>query len=167
MISSDRSTGWQFVRAWNTNDEALVEQVKSMWRRELAFSEDQIVQRSSEIIVVVLRDGEVVGVSTAVVKPFKLLNNHEFFFYRFFVRADCRAAGLDAKLTVESVRYLEEIARQRSPQPIGVIAILENKEIAETPAARRAVWRAVPFTFIGMVSPGYPVRVYYFRDAMI
>lgn len=159
---------WQFRESWGVNDPGLVGQVKEMWKNYLAFPDEVILERSKELVLVVTKNNEVVGVSTAQLKPFKLLNNHRFFFYRFFIRPDHRVAGLDAKLTLESARYLERLSQQMEvDKPIGIISILENPEIAKTPAARRAVWRVVPFTFIGMVSPGFPVRVYYFKNAMI
>jgi hypothetical protein len=167
--SQDNNTiEWKFVNAWQTTNTDLVDQVKTMWKNHLEFPGEVILERCRELVVVVLRNGEVAGVSTATVKPFKLLNNNLFFFYRFFIRPDCRVAGLDAKLTLESARYLEEVAGTvPGEKPIGIISILENEQIAKTIAARRAVWRVVPFTFIGMVSPGHPVRVYYFNNALI
>lgn len=130
--------------------------------------EDEIQKRLSQLILVVKHRGEIVGLSTAYIQSVKLLNNHEFAFYRSFVSPAFRIAGLDTQIMHLSVHTLEEAFPQTDDQKVkGVINILENDSLKRSPTVKKAIWVTVPFVFIGNTSAGHPIRVYYFKNAKV
>lgn len=161
-------TDWEFLRIWQRDVSLVREEVENLWRTYAKLPEEEIQKRIHELILVVKFQGKIVGVSTAYIQPVKLLNNHDFAFYRNFVVSQFRIAGLDFAITKESVATLEEAYPQTENQRVkGVITILENNDLKTSPTMKKAVWVNVPFVFIGNTSAGHPIRVYYFKNARI
>lgn len=159
---------WEFLRVWKKDVSDLKEGVIQLWRNHAKLPEDEIEKRLSQLILVVKYRGEIVGLSTAYLQPVKLLNNHEFAFYRNFVNPAFRIAGLDFKITRVSVDTLEEAYPQTDEQRVkGVITVLENDYLKKSPTMKKAIWVNVPFVFIGNTSAGHPIRVYYFKNAKV
>jgi hypothetical protein len=159
---------WEFLRVWQKDVSEYHAGVSELWRLHARLSEDEIQSRLKQLILIVKFKGEIVGVSTAYLQRVKLLNNHEFAFYRNFVNPQFRIAGLDFKITKLSVEELEETYPQTEAQPVkGVITVLENDYLKKSPTMKKAIWVNVPFIFIGNTSAGHPIRVCYFKNAKV
>lgn len=138
-----------------------------MWLRSMPkIPEDRINERLKQLVLVVRNNEEVVGVSTAQ-KIFVPNLRHHLYNFRCFIDPDYRVPGLTSTLLVKTRDFLEQIYNKDEPseQAIGIIAMAEDERIKKY--RNEAVWPASGMVYIGDTPKGYPIRVYYFRKAVL
>lgn len=139
------------------------------WKKHKVILKDEVLhQRATELVMVAYDDmNKVIATSTGVKTKVKLLNNNWLYQYRCFIDPNFRVIGFDYHLTQQSLDALEVAGRKDSDKPIGVLTVIENPQLYNNKVNNAAVWRAYKMYFIGFNSKGQPIRVYYFKDAMI
>ena len=139
------------------------------WKQHKVILKDEVLQqRATELVMVAYDDNDkVIATSTGPKTKVKLLNNNWLYQYRCFIDPNFRIIGFDYHLTQQSLQALEEAAQKDKDKPIGVFTVIENPHLYNNKVNNAAVWRAYKMYFIGFNSKGQPIRVYYFKDAMI
>lgn len=139
------------------------------WKKHKAIVNEAVLnQRASELLMVAYDDDmNVIATSTGVKSRVKLLNNNWLYQYRCFIDPDFRVIGFDYHITQSSLNALEVAAGKDEDKPIGVFLVLENPNLYNNKVNNAAVWRAYKMYFIGFNTKGQPIRVYYFKDALI
>lgn len=138
------------------------------WKKHKVILKEEVLrQRASELVMLAFDGENVIATSTGVKTKVKLFNNNYLYQYRCFVDPNCRALGFDVHLTVKSLQALEETAQTDPDRPVGVFIMVENPKLHEDKIHRAAVWRAYKMYFVGYNTKGQPIRVYYFKGAMI
>ena len=87
--------------------------------------------------------------------------------YRCFIDPNFRVIGFDYHLTQQSLDALEAAGQKDVDNPIGVFTVIENAGLYNNKVNNAAVWRAYKMYFIGFNTKGQPIRVYYFKGALI
>ncbi len=159
----------QWVCAFQKNDSLLRSDAINYWKKHKVILRDEVLKKRSEELLMMAYDshGQVIATSTGLKTKVKLLNENWFYQYRCFIDPKNRSLGFDCHLTLESLRVLEEASAKDQDKPIGVIVIVENKNLYDNKLHNAAVWRAYKMYFIGYNSKGQPIRVYYFKGAKI
>ncbi len=143
-------------------------QAIAFWKSKKAILKEAVLKQRASELVMVAYDGEtLIATSTAAKSKVKLLNNNWLYQYRCFIDPDFRVIGFDYHLTQQSLNTLEAVAQQDADHPIGVITIIENPRLYNNKVNDAAVWRSYKMYFIGYNTKGQPIRVYYFKGAMI
>jgi hypothetical protein len=139
------------------------------WKKhKVILKEEVLQQRASELVMVAYDDNnKVIATSTGAKTKVKLLNNNWLYQYRCFIDPNFRVIGFDYHLTQQSLDALEAAGQKDAENPIGVFTVIENAGLYNNKVNNAAVWRAYKMYFIGFNSKGQPIRVYYFKDAMI
>jgi len=161
------------IRLVNVLEGASREEVEQAameyWKKHKVILKDEVLQqRATELVMVAYDDkNKVIATSTGVKTKVKLLNNNWLYQYRCFIDPNFRVIGFDYHLTQQSLNALEVAGQKDSDKPIGVLTVIENPHLYNNKVNNAAVWRAYKMYFIGFNSKGQPIRVYYFKDAMI
>lgn len=158
-----------FENLWQKSDSPIHSKVKQLWKKHLhSFTEQQMASRLHQVVFALITgDGEVVGVSTAYKAYIQHLKNYLYNF-RCFIDPAYRVPGLTSTLLVKTRDWLEEIHStdgNEAERCIGIITLVENDRIMKH--RTEAIWPASKMVYIGNSPKGYPIRVYYFKKAMI
>ncbi|MFZ1808684.1 MAG: hypothetical protein WAU36_15745 [Cyclobacteriaceae bacterium] len=149
--------------------EKVEEEAIGFWKKHKVILKEEVLrQRASELVMVAYDDhNSVIATSTGPKTKVKLLNNNWLYQYRCFIDPNFRVIGFDVHLTLKSLQSLEEAATSDRDHPIGVFVVVENPSLHNDKVHSAAVWRAYQMYFIGYNTKGQPIRVFYFKGAMI
>lgn len=153
-------------RGWTDLTESDAAAIVDFWRREGALPPGQDPRQRVGQVVMFARDGagEIAGVGTAEPRwPERL--GQPVYYYRSYIAPAWRHTQLVYRLLRNSVRLLEDDAREHDWPCIGVLLELENRRFGE--AGRMPVWPKVDFVFVGHSPRGLECRVHWFRDARL
>lgn len=157
-----------FERLWQAEESTYHLSLKKLWRKHFPkLSADDLDKRARQAVwVIVTPEGTVVGVSTCYKAYIDQLKN-DLYVFRCFIDPAFRIPGLPSTLLVRTRDLLEEdfISGKDTSGCIGLITLVENEQIMKT--RNEAVWPASKMIFMGNSPKGYPLRVYYFRKALI
>ena len=159
-----------FENIYRNVSDKVSEEIKALWQTEGALKDEKEMQDRVRQLVFAVRHaetGSLVGVSSAVKKEVKALNDNYLYEFRCFISKAHRMAGLDVKLSKMTFDFLESVSHQDTDKPIGVFAILENEVLKKEDVWRRAVWPEIEMHLVGYTNTGNPIRVYYFKGARI
>ena len=141
--------------------------VLALWARERAVVGEEAQRRVHEALVAatIVDTGELVGVSTAVLRPVPQLNM-DMWFLRAFVAEDRRTRNVAAHLLDRARSLLEErFVSGTDVRGAGVLIDVQNEGVRR--AQPDAIWPSTLFIFIGETPQGGHVRVRYFPGAMV
>ncbi|MEK6781266.1 MAG: hypothetical protein AABY93_06150 [Bacteroidota bacterium] len=157
----------QFHKVWSKNDSFIKKQAMEFWKKQNVLINEEVLEQRSRELIMVATDGNqnIIATSTAVKRKLQTLNNNWFYEYRCFIAQSNRVLGFDTHLTLESLQALEEDSTSDPDKPIGVYVVAENENLHKK--VTEAVWRPYKMYFIGFTVKGLPIRVYYFKGAMI
>lgn len=166
MKSAQDKQNLVFENVWRADVSEVSGQVLDIWKQYGGPVADLAGERLSQLVFLIRNDaGQVVGMSTAFKAYVKQLRNH-FFAVRLMLIPDYRIPGLTSKLLVTTRDFLESAcASESSPQPIGLITLVENNRLKEK--RNEAIWPASGMVYIGNSRDGHHIRVYYFKGARI
>jgi hypothetical protein len=158
-----------FENLWHKKDSPLHSGVKLLWKKNFpSLTEAQMTNRLQQVVFVLRTlDGEVVGISTSYNTYIEQLKNRLYAF-RCFIDLAYRIPGLTSTLLVKTRDWLEEIHMtdgKEEERCIGIITLVENDRIMKF--RNEAIWPASKMVYIGNSPKGFPIRVYYFKKAMI
>lgn len=157
-----------FEKLWGTTDTTYHQSLKELWRKNFpSISDEELTTRVAQAVWVITSvEGNVVGVSTAQKVFVEQLKNNLYSF-RCFIDPKFRVPGLVSSLLVKTRDLLEEnfLAGKEEASCIGMITLIENERIRKF--RNEAVWPASKMVYMGNSPKGYPIRVYYFKKAMI
>ncbi|MEQ8302729.1 MAG: hypothetical protein RIB47_05005 [Cyclobacteriaceae bacterium] len=141
----------------------------AFWKKHKVLIKEEVLQkRASELLLLAYDDKQnVIAASTFEKVKLKLLDNNFLYQYRCFIDPNFRVIGFDYHLTQKSLDTLEAMAQKEEVKPIGVVTVIENPNLYNNKVNNAAVWRAYKMYFIGFNTKGQPIRVYYFKDAVI
>lgn len=158
-----------FENLWQQKNTAYHAGVAELWKKHIpSFTDDTIEARLLQVAFAIrTSEGRIVGVSTAFRAYVEQLKHH-LYAYRCFIDPAYRVPGLDTALTVKTRDLLEEIhLTDGAPEVrcVGMITLVENEHLIKH--RNEAVWPASQMVYIGNSPKGYPIRVYYFKGAVI
>jgi len=153
-----------FTNIWQ--QEGYYDQVIHFWNQLCVLPENVKPEDRAKELVNMARDGDrVIGVTTAARVRVNQLNDNFLFSFRILVHPDYRRPGLSSKLTVLTRDFLEQLFEKKKTDCIGMMVITDKTEFVTI--RNEAVWRASKLTYIGTLTNGQHMRVYYFKGARI
>jgi hypothetical protein len=158
-----------FENLWQKSDGVYSSRIKQLWKTNMpSFSEEQMNTRLQQAVFALRTPaGQVVGVATAYKAYIEQLRNRLYAF-RCFIDPSFRFPGLTEALLVKTRDFLEEIHTTDGDEKercIGMITLVENERIVK--ARNEAIWPGSKMVFIGNSPKGFPMRAYYFKNALI
>ncbi len=158
-----------FENLWKKNDTSIHTKSRQLWKKHFPNMPDKMLdERVHQVVFAVTTlEGNFVGISTAYKAYIDQLKNNMYAF-RCFIDPDHRVPGLTTKLLVKTRDWLEEIYQQDGDEKehcIGVITMVENERLIKV--RTEAIWRGSGMVYIGNTKAGKPIRVYYFKKALI
>jgi GNAT superfamily N-acetyltransferase len=119
----------------------LRSQIVAFWREQNALSDaHEAWRRTFEVAgIAVDQDGQIAGVSSVYSAPCAQLAA-PYWFYRTFIRSDCRSNGLAQQLFQFSFAQLERSYAGEAGAPVGVVIVFENPKY-ESPAGQQILAR--------------------------
>jgi hypothetical protein len=164
MVISTKSSNFEFVPVMHSENGALAEEVKALWRKHSIISEPEMGERVAELAVIARHaDGRLAGLTTVKKTQVHLLNDNYFYELRCFVDPSFRQPALDTQLVVRTKQFLEDLKSEGKPA-IGLIMVVENPVLKRW---TKAVWAGADFYFAGFTTKGHHLRVSYFKSAVI
>jgi len=158
-----------FENLWKKNDAEIHVKTRQLWKKNFPAMPDQTIEERIHQVVfaIATRDGNFIGVSTAYKVYLEHLKHH-YYAFRCFIDPKYRIPGLTTTLLVKTRDWLEEIYQQDGDEKercIGVITMVENERLMKV--RTEAIWRGSGMVYIGNSQSGKPIRVYYFKRAVI
>jgi GNAT superfamily N-acetyltransferase len=137
---------------WGEIDEPTRQALVAFWLVNGAITDPaEALRRTSEVVCLGYdASGQIVAASSVYLG---LVNGKDrYWFYRMFVRPDCRRHGLATRMLRTTLQTLEKAAGDYNPPPRGVAVVTENSRL-ELPAVRR-VLTALGLQRIGVTQAG-------------
>ena len=138
--------------------------VLAFWSRHGALEGDAARQRLPEVLAVLDRDGEVVGVSSVFDAAVPLIGNRRFWMYRRFL-AEGLPGEAEAELLLAAYEALDAEFGGGEGEPIGLCLLLDDPEVMRRHP--EAVWPDTGFVYAGYQPDGRQVRLRYFDGARV
>jgi hypothetical protein len=132
---------YQIVWVWNQITPALRNELIAFWRDNGALPDPlEAWRRTFEVACVVLNaEGRVVGVSSVYcARP--SAGAALYWFYRTFIREDCRHVGLAPRVFAHTREQLARAYVGEAHAPVGMMIVTENPKL-ETAAGIRVLQR--------------------------
>lgn len=119
--------GYRLTPVYQQIDPPLAQQIMDLWKRNKVIADPNEIQRRVADVVYTAQapTGELVGVSTVYIGA--LTKNNVYFFYRMFIQADHRRAGMMRRLTEATRYYLQKTPLKN--KPLGMIIVTENTKL--------------------------------------
>jgi hypothetical protein len=166
-LSQEAAVDHSIVSAWQQLTPALEEELVDFWLEQQVFAGDVPARARAREVVCIGRaaDGRIAGVCSASPRIVARLRER-LYYYRSFVRPADRRGGLAINLLLSAKQVLEaHEASLASPQCVGVILEIENRELADY--HNQAYWHLTGFSFIGYSPRGLDLRTWYFEGARL
>ena len=160
------SPKFHFHSAWGSLSREEADSVVAFWLNENALSSEEVArQRVCQVVMYATDEGgDLVAVSTAQpVNPPRL--GQPVYYYRSFVAPAWRSSLVVWRLLKQSVRLLEDDAREHDWPCIGVLLELENERFAQK--GRMPIWPGIDFVYVGKSLRGVECRVRWFKSARL
>lgn len=150
---------------WQQTSSELTAEIKQYWLDEGLVSSDVADQRADQVVVVARNSAaEIVGLSS-VEKFFYPSYQNNFYLYRTSVSRRAGGQWLSRSLFNESFSALNQSYQPAAGEPLGIMAMIENKYLDKKLA--EAVRPLSGLIFVGYNSKGQQIRLRYFDGAVI
>lgn len=148
--------------AWRRNDKAIEAEAVAFWKRLDILPEDVAPeQRAKELVAVARRDGQLIGVSTAILEVYHPLRAR-MAVIRAAIDPGHRRSHAGIALGVGTREALESWAREHPQERVGgILAVIDNLGLG-TPLLE-PYWPNTRLNLIGFMPDGRQVRAYWFR----
>jgi hypothetical protein len=122
--------GYSVHVVWNSLGPKRRDELVRFWLDHRAIPSVEEAQRRTQEVVCLALDPQdrIAGVSTVYVGPFGP-GKKPYWFYRTFVRPDCRVPGLAIRLLRTTLRCLARLATEQAGLPKGMVIITENRRL--------------------------------------
>ena len=147
--------------AWRRDDAGLEAEAVAFWNR-LGILPKGVApeQRAKELVAVVRRGGELIGLSTATLDHYTPLGAR-MAFLRAAVDPGHRRTHAAIALAVGSREIIERWAAEHPAERVGgMLGIVENRDLG--PPLLEPYWPTTRLTLIGFTPDGRQVRAYWF-----
>lgn len=131
--------GMSIRTVWGALDEASRSDLVKFWLQQGAITDPAEAARRTGEVVCLVRDaaGQVAGVSSAYLGPLGDQGG-TYWFYRTFVRPDCRRFGLAQRVFRATVQCLSRVAADFTPCPLGMAVLTDNLKL-DQPSLRKTM----------------------------
>lgn len=156
----------EFRAGWRRNDAEMETDAKAFWQNRKRVLPRNIDpdKRAHELCAIAYRDGEAVGVSTAVIQYIEQFRSN-MAVYRCAVATEFGHQPLSWRITNYSRVVLERWSLENPAEKVmGLMAIMQSKTLV---TRYPDVFGVVDMTFTGFAPSGFPVRVAWFTHATI
>jgi hypothetical protein len=155
--------GFELRPAWRLDDARIEADAVAFWNRlKILPPGVSPEQRAKELIAVVYRDGEIVGVHTATIERLEQVRTR-LAMLRSAVDPDYRRTHVSMALTLYSRALLERWSRDNPHERLGGLgAILESAQLAER--GKQPYWPQTRFVLAGFLPDGRQIRISWFED---
>lgn len=156
----------QLEFVWRIVDKALQEEVMDMWRKFDALpTEEDLLERAQEIVVIGRHEGEIKGVVTAPIWDSPYLR-HKFAFYRIFVSPEYRQGGLMRQMAHKMFDGLQVWAAENQDEELaGVASARESSILRSRP--RKPISPGIGAMLVNFNPSGFPVSVKWFDHVRV
>ncbi len=154
----------KFVVAWEKPEYSR--EVIDLWNRLKALPPGiNPHERAKQVVYLAYVDNLLIGITTAQRINYQRLLNAPLFSFRILIHPKFRIPGLLDKMSVETIKFLENLYQTHKTDCIGVLTLVENKRMRTH--RREAVFPSTKFAFIGQTKEGFDVRIRYFQGASL
>jgi hypothetical protein len=158
--------GFELRPAWRRDDAKIEADAVAFWKRLGILPADvSPQQRAKELIAVVYKDDQVVGVHTATLERVAQVRAR-FAMLRSAVDPEHRRTHVSMALTLYSRALLERWSRDNPQERLaGLAAIVESQQLAER--GKQPYWPQTGFILAGFLKDGRQLRLSWFEDFRI
>jgi hypothetical protein len=155
--------GFELRPAWRRNDAQIEADAVAFWKRlNILPSSVTPEQRAKELIAVVYKDGQIVGVHTAAIERLEQVRTR-LAMLRSAVDPAYRRTHVSMALTLYSRALLEQWSRENPQERLGGLgAIIESEQLAER--GKEPWWPQTRFILAGFLPDGRQLRISWFED---
>lgn len=155
--------GYELRPAWQLDDPQIEADAVAFWNRMAILPRGvEAVQRAKQLVAVVYRDNEIVGVMTATIERVEQVRTR-LAMIRSAVDPAHRRAQLLRALTWYSRALLERWSRDNPHERLGGLgAIIESEQLTEF--AKQPYWAPTRFILAGFLPDGRQLRISWFED---
>lgn len=156
-----------FEEAWQRKDQKQQEEAKFFWEAHNLLPQQLREQRAKELVSLARADGELVGISTALVQYFPQLRGR-FAFFRCAVAPEMDRGELASQLMVEAFHCIGAWAVENHGEKVlGIITVIEGQDLGER--ASYPMWpeHDVHLNLVGYTPQGQQIRVAWFKHARV
>lgn len=149
----------EYVVGWQKSDPKLEADAKAVWASHGLLPVDITPEeRAKEIGAIAYIDGQVVGISTLMLHPYKPLKGRRFGFLRVFTLPEFEQQSVAIGLAIHCRDALEQWSRDNPQEKVfGMAAIYQSDKLGHYPIGVSGL------TLIGYSASGEQVRVYWFN----
>ena len=151
---------------WLAADTADQVAAMKFWRdHDLVAGARDLSARAAQLCVLAMAGGEVIGVSTARIRPIEIMKRR-FAIFRCAVAPDWRRQGVAAELAVRSRQVLEPWALANPDQDVqGMACLVIGEELKAKQT--QPIWPRSGLALVGYDTSGNQLRVAWFATAMV
>lgn len=155
--------GFELRPAWRLNDARIEADVIAFWNRlNILPAGVKAEERAKELIAVVYKDDDIVGVHTATLDRLDQVRTR-LAMLRSAVDPQYRRSHISMALTVYSRALLERWSRDHPDERLGGLgAIMESRQLAER--GKQPYWPNTRFILAGYTPDGRQIRISWFED---
>lgn len=163
MNPEEMIPGFTLRPAWRRDDRKIEADAIAFWKRLKLLPPDvDPAMRAKELIAVVYKDDDIVGVHSATISYLEQVKSR-LAMLRSAVDPACRRSRVSMALTLYSRALLETWSRDNPGERLGGLgAIIESRELAER--GKEPYWPQTRFLLAGFLPDGRQLRISWFED---
>lgn len=152
----DAIHGISIHAVWGALDQQRKSELVDFWLKHRAIPDAREAARRTQEVVCLALDAEdrIAGVSTVYIGPFGP-KKASYWFYRTFIRPDCRKPGLAIRLLRATLQHLAVVAANQPGVSQGLIILTENRRLKH-PGWHKKI-RAEGMQYLGVTPDGMDV----------
>jgi GNAT superfamily N-acetyltransferase len=166
MTPDELLPGYELRPAWRLDDPQIAADAIAFWAR-LGILPPGVTpeQRAKELVAVVYKDDEIVGVQTGVIEPVEQVRT-KLAMIRIAVDPAHRRMRVATGLTLYSRALLQAWAGEHPDAQLGGLgALVGGAELAER--ATQGFWPQTKFILAGFRADGRQLRISWFEDFLL
>lgn len=166
MTPEELVPGYELRPAWRLEDPQIEADAIAFWTRlDILPSGVAPEQRAKELVAAAYKDGELVGVQTAVLERVEQVRTR-LAMLRAAVDPAHRRRHVGTALTLTSRALLQAWARGHPGEQLGGLgALVGGEQLAER--ARQGFWPETRFILAGFLGDGRQLRISWFEDFLL
>ena len=135
------------------------QELVQFWLRHGAIANlQEALRRTQEIVCLAVdKQNRISGVSTVYIESFGL-EKHPYWFYRTFIRPDCRLPGIAVRIFRATLQCLTTEQCEPDRAPRGLVIVTENRRLTRPGA--RVMFRAEGLRFLSSTADGMDVWIH-------